>query len=369
MRIGIDGRELSGHPTGVGRYLSSLCERWASLPAAAGHNIVVYSPERLGSPPTNLTESPTGAHTIYRVLPGTAGTWWEQTTLADAANADHLDVFLGPGYSLPLRLTPPGVVTLHDISFIAHPEWFRRIEGFRRRWLTRRAVAIAETIITVSEFCRQELVRYLNLDPTRVRVVPNGVSAPFAGSDGSPNNPLVLYVGSLFNRRHLPTLITAFAKVVRRMPTAELIIIGPDRTHPHQDLASLATTEGVGERVTFRGYVADAELGTLYRRASVFAFLSEYEGFGMTPLEALAAGVPAVVGDTPVAREVYRSAARYVPVSDANMVATALLEVMTDKSIRQRLLSNAAPVLEQLTWSRTALATLDVLLTAAELHQ
>ena len=76
----------------------------------------------------------------------------------------------------------------------------------------------------------------------------------------------------------------------------------------------LATAKGVSERITFRGYVSDAELGTLYGRASVFAFLSEYEGFGMTPLEALAAGVPAVVGDTPVAREVYRSAARYVPV-------------------------------------------------------
>ena len=60
MRIGTDGRELSGHPTGVGRYLSSLCERRASLPAVEGHNIVVYSPERLGFPSTNLTESPTG---------------------------------------------------------------------------------------------------------------------------------------------------------------------------------------------------------------------------------------------------------------------------------------------------------------------
>jgi len=369
MRIGIDGRELSRHQTGVGRYVANLCERWASLPAAAGHTIVIYSPERIGSPPTNLRESPPGAQTIYRVVPGVAGTWWEQTALAHVANEDRLDVFFGPSYSLPLRLTPPSVVTLHDISFVAHPEWFRRGEGFRRRWFARRSAAIAETVITVSEFCRQELVHYLDLDPKRIRVIPNGVSEPFTASAVRSNDPLILYVGSLFNRRHLPTLITAFAKVVRRLPTAELIIIGPDRTHPHQDLMKLATANGVSERITFRGYVSDTELGTLYGRASVFAFLSEYEGFGMTPLEALAAGVPAVVGDTPVAREVYRSAARYVPVSDAKKVAATLLEVMTDKSVRQLLLSNAAPVLKQLTWSRAASTTLDVLLAAASLRQ
>ena len=369
MRIGVDGRELSGHPTGVGRYLASLCVQWASLPAGAGHDVVVYSPAPVDSPPTRPDDAAAGARTTYRVVPGTAGTWWEQTALAHAANGDQLDVFLGPGYSLPLRLAPPGVVTLHDISFVAHPEWFGWREGFRRRWLARRSAAVAETVITVSEFCRRELIRYLDLDPARVRVVHNGISAPGATADGGGMDPLVLYVGALFNRRHLPTLIAAFAQVAHRLPAAELVIIGPDRTYPRQDLAALAAAAGLGDRVTFRAYVAEAELAALYRRASVFAFLSEYEGFGMTPLEALAAGVPAVVGDTPVAREVYQSAARYVPVADADTVADALVEVMTDASVRQRLLANAEPLLRRLTWSRAATATLDVLAAAAERRQ
>ena len=115
----------------------------------------------------------------------------------------------------------------------------------------------------------------------------------------------MLYVGSIFNRRRLPDLIAAFARAAHDMPRARLVIAGADRSWPAQDLAAVAAAQGLGSRVELRHYVSDTELAALYARASVFAFLSEYEGFGLTPLEALASNVPIVVLDTPVAREVY----------------------------------------------------------------
>ena len=375
MRIGIDGRELSGARTGVGRYVANLCREWAA--DAAGREVLVYTPDAAAL--AGLAGPGRGARIEVRTVPGAPGIWWEQTALARAANADGLDVFFGPAYSIPLRLAAPAVVALHDISFAVHPEWFGWREGIRRRWLARRAAGRAARVVTVSEFARAEIVREFDLDPARVVRVYDGVETPAPAPSRldrrgavlaeatapAKASELVLFVGSIFNRRHLPTLISAFARVVRRRPDARLAIVGADRTHPGQDLPACAEAAGVADRVDLCGHVPDAELGALFRRARVFAFLSEYEGFGMTPLEALAAGVPAVVGDSEVAREVCGDAARYVPVDDAAVVAREIERLLDDDALRARLLARGAARLERFTWRRAAAEMLDVLEQAA----
>ena len=391
MRIGIDGRELSGARTGVGRYVANLCREWAA--DAPGREVLVYTPDAAGL--AGLVGAGRGARVEVRTVPGAPGTWWEQTALARAADADRVDVFFGPAYSIPLRLAAPAVVALHDISFAVHPEWFGWREGIRRRWLARRAANRAARVVTVSEFARAEIVREFDLDPARVVRVYDGVEAPAlplhdgraavpaddpltASADGqappgsesratgsAKASALVLFVGTLFNRRHLPTLIAAFARVVRGRPDARLAIVGADRTHPAQDLPACAEAAGVADRVDLCGHLPEAELGALFRRARVFAFLSEYEGFGMTPLEALAAGVPAVVGDSEVAREVCGDAARYVPVDDAAVVAREIERLLDDAALRTDLLARGAARLERFTWRRAAAEMLDVLEQAA----
>ena len=371
MRVGIDGRELTGARTGVGRYVACLCQEWAASPAAAGHEVLVYTPEDAVF--RDLRGSGPGARIEPRTVPGTPGFWWEQTALARAADADGLDVYFGPGYSIPLRLAAPAVVTLHDISFAVHPEWFGWREGARRRWLARRAASRAATVVTVSAFARAEIIREFDIEPARVAVVYDGVETP-GTAPVSPNGratapterpAIVLFVGSIFNRRHLPTLIEAFARVVRQCPDTRLAIVGADRTRPAQDLAGRADAAGVADRVDLCGHLPEAELAALYRRARVFAFLSEYEGFGMTPLEALAAGVPAVVGDTEVAREVCGDAVRFVPVDDASAVALEIARLLDDDALRADLLARGSARLERFTWQRTATETLSVLERAA----
>jgi glycosyltransferase involved in cell wall biosynthesis len=115
-----------------------------------------------------------------------------------------------------------------------------------------------------------------------------------------------------------------------------------------------------------RSYVSDAELADLYRRAAAFAFLSTYEGFGLTPLEALTAGVPIVVYDTPVAREVYADAALFVRTGDAEGVTRALRTLLTDDTARAQLQARAAALLPRYSWDRTAAATLDAITRAAQ---
>lgn len=364
MRIGIDGRELLEPRTGAGRVLAALCAEWMKLPVGR-HDFLVYSPAADGDvaalgPPLARARPAAFRH---RPVPGSAGTWWEQIRLPPAANRDALDVFFAPAYSAPLLLAAPSVVTMHDVSFAAHPEWFRWREGLRRRWLADCTMRRARAVITVSEFSRTEIVRWFDVPPDRIHVVRHGIDAAAARPERRRGLPLVLYVGSIFNRRHLPTLIRAFARVVREVPGAELAIVGTDRTWPRQNLAAAAA--GVGGRVTLHAYAPEAELAALYRRAQVFAFLSEYEGFGLPPLEALAAGVPAVVADTPVAREIYGDAATFVPHHDVPAIAEAIVTLLRDDARRAQARDRAAALVRTFSWERAARDTLAVLEQAA----
>ena len=352
--IGIDARELSGHPTGVGRYLQRLLGEWSRLSTACRWTL--YSPDaRLAVPP--------GLDAQVALVPGAGGTLWEQRALAVAVRADRPDVFFSPGYTAPLGIDVPLVVAIHDVSFAAHPEWFSWREGARRRFLARRAARKARAVLTISQFSRGEIERHLGVAPAKIRVVPLGVGLPARAADG-PRDPLVLYVGSIFNRRHLPALIDGFARVSSSHADLRLEIVGANRTHPPQDLRRLADATSGGDRIRLRDWVDDAELADLYSRASAFVFLSEYEGFGLTPLEALASGVPPVVLDTAVGREVLGEAAIFVPAPTADAVAGALRAALTGPD-RQRVAAASGAVLARYDWRRSAELTLAHLLEAA----
>src|SRR5207244_13194540 len=146
----------------------------------------------------------------------------------------------------------------------------------------------------------------------RIHVIPPGVAVPESPSPPVPTSPRVLFVGSIFNRRHVVDLIRAFAPIARAHRDASLDIVGDNRSYPREDLRATIDAQGVRDQVRWHEYVPDEALRALYAQARAFAFLSEYEGLGLTPLEALAAGVAPVLLDTPVARESCGSAAIYV---------------------------------------------------------
>jgi len=366
MRIGIDARELCGRATGVGRYLGGLLHAWAADGRASAHDFVLYAPEAIALPLD-------ARRFATRIVAGGAGTWWEQVSLPRAAAADHVDVWFAPAYTAPLRIGVPVVAAIHDVSFAAHPEWFRVREGARRRWLVRRTAHKAAAVITISEFSRREIVERLGVDDGRIHVVPPGVGAGGSGlgpsrltSTASPKPPAprpcrALYVGSIFNRRHVVDLIRAFAPIARARPDASLDIVGDNRTYPRIDVAATIAREELGDRVRWHEYLGDAELDGLYAQARAFAFLSEYEGLGLTPLEALAAGVPPVVLDTPVAREACGEAALYVPAIDLRAITRALESALFDDGARARILAAAPATLAKYSWPRAGRDTLAVI--------
>ena len=334
MRIAIDARELHGKPTGVGRFLGELLAAWKTLPAAQAHDFIQLMPE------------------------GTdRGTFWEQVDLPELVRRAQADVLFSPGYTGPLRPPAPMVVAIHDVSFAAHPEWFSWREGARRRTITRLAARAAARVITISEFSKREIIAYLSVETEKVSVVYPGVSSWVAGRGFTPR-PNVLFAGSIFNRRHVPELIEGFARLARRYPDVRLEIVGDNRTSPR---IALTSRDGIH----IRSYVPDEELRRLYAESAAFAFLSEYEGFGLTPLEALAAGLPLLLLDTPVAREICGDAAIYVKRADAALIEQALESLLFNDAERERILGAARSLLPRYSWTECARRVLHILVEAA----
>lgn len=375
MRIGIDARELCGRATGVGRYLGGLLREWAAGNGARAHEFVLYAPEPIALS-LDTRRIPT------RTIAGAGGTWWEQVQVPRAVATDHLDVWFAPAYTAPLRLPAPSVVAIHDLSFVAHPEWFRLREGARRRWLTSQSASRAAAVITISEFSKSELIERLDVPAGRIHVIPPGIGtggvglgAGGSGIVGAPGGSApsprprslvpspynVLFVGSIFNRRHVTDLIRAFAPVARAHSGASLDIVGDNRSYPREDVRATIAAEQIEAQVRCHEYVGEEQLAALYAAARAFAFLSEYEGLGLTPLEALAAGIPPVLLDTAVARESCGDAAVYVPVSDLPATTRALEAVLFDDRVRERILAAAPAQLAKYSWPRAASETLAVL--------
>ena len=355
MRVAIDARELCGRPTGVGRYLSGLLDAWATSARAQRHEWLLLSHAPIARPP----EWPVQA----AIVNGGGGTAWEQLSLPRALAAHRPDVVFSPGYTAPVTVATPLVLTIHDVSFFAHREWFSFREGTRRRLLTAWSARRARTVITDSQFSRGEIQRFIGINTSRIRVIPLGMNQPVA-DDRRTREPMVLFAGSIFARRRVDRLMAAFDAVIARVPDARLEIVGENRSD--LVLETVRRQSRHPDRIAIRSYVDEATLRDLYRRASVFAFLSEYEGFGLTPLEALAAGVPPVVLDTPIAREICDAAATYVSATATNdEVAAAIAELMTSETARRSVLAQAPSVLRRFDWTRTADDTLSVLEEAA----
>lgn len=370
MRVAVDVRELCGRPTGVGRYLTGLLEAWADNATAQRHQWTLYAHAR---PAVPERWDPT-----VRLVSGKGGTAWEQFSLPRALSAERPDVVFAPGYTAALTVAAPTVVTVHDVAFFAHPEWFSFREGTRRRVLTAWSARRARRVITDSEFSKSEIQRYIGIEAAKITSIPLGVHGPRVGSrlpapgsrlpdPGPRREPMVLYVGSIFERRRVDTLIEAFDLAAAQVPGATLEIAGENRTRrPRLDLDGLRARARHADRIHLRSYVDDSTLQSLYGRAAVLAFLSEYEGFGFTPLEALAAGVAPLVLDTPVARETCRNAARYIgPAATVAEVAQAIAELLTNDRERREIVERGASVLSRYDWDLTAAETLKVLEEAA----
>jgi glycosyltransferase involved in cell wall biosynthesis len=364
--VGVDGRELEGRPTGAGRYLRSLLRAWSR---EGSDRFLVYT--RDGAATDDVLRQP-GIE--ERPLPAASpGALWQEMRLAPAAERDGVDVFFSPAYVCPLRLRRPRVTAVHDLSFFSYPQDFTWLDALRRRVLVSASVARSAAVLGCSEFTCRELRGTFPEAASRVHHVPLGPDEdlpPAPPRDEARRRlglrgPLVLTVGSILNRRCMPELLHAFELLRARWPEARLEIVGDNRTHPRLDLARMRRELNLDGHVALSGFVTDAELAERYAAADVAVFLSEYEGFGLPALEAMARGVPVVVSDRPSLSEVFGEAAAVVPPRDPARVAAMLSAVLEQPARRLELVERGRALAARHSWQRTAALTRAALAEAA----
>ena len=309
MRLCLDGTPLLGRPTGVGRYVAGLVGGLTALPEPPDLRLAAFS-LRGTDPP-----APPGARWQYRRFPARVlQASWARTPLPPVEwLTGSLDVFHATNFVLPPTRRAAGVVSVHDLSFDRHADTVDA-NVLRYRTLVPRGLRHARAVLTLTEATAEEVrERYGHPHVVAVRPGVDPVwSQPQPAPEGLPSSYL-LFVGNLEPRKNLPVLVEAVRRMADPPP---LVLAGPAGWGP-----SLDTT---GIEVVRTGYLSDAQLRSVVAHASVMAFPSRHEGFGLPPLEAFACGVPAVVSDLPVLREVLGDLATYVPVGDADALADAL---------------------------------------------
>ncbi len=367
MLIGIDARELQGRPTGTGRYLRSLLRAWTHV--AQDRFVLYFSGPAPAGP---LTHHPCVARRVLGTRPA-RGLWWQEFVLPPVVRADRPDVFFSPAYTCPLRLDAPRVTAVHDLSFFSFPEDFSLREGLRRRLLVSASLRASRLVLSCSEFTRREIAgRFPDL-AERVLHIPLGADDDLAPAP-DPSvartrlgiaGPMLLTVGSIFNRRRLPVLLRAVARLVRRRPGLVLDVVGENRTHPQLDLQALVHRLDLTRHVRLSGFVSEDGLADRYAAADAAVFLSEYEGFGLPALEAAARGVPLVTSGKPSLGEIFGEAALLVDPQDPDAIARALDRVLGEAPLRARLVEAGRALAARHSWAETAARTREALLGAA----
>ncbi len=350
VTIAIDGRPLSGPAGGVRRYITEL---WRAM----GHVDPDLTGVALGGDPVSARAAGLQHARVRSLLSTNLG--WSALALPRAARRLRADVFHAPAYTAPLWGARPLVLTIHDVSYARHPEWYPHASGALRQAFYRRSAQRADRIITDSTFSRDEIVAAYGIDAAKMSVVPLGVSADFRPASTVAREPVILHVGDLHTRRNLRLLVEVVAGLSQSIPGLTLVLVGTDRGEG-ASLTALARSLKASDVLHLVGAVRESELCAWYQRAAVLAYPSRYEGFGLPVVEAMACGAPVVASRGSSLTEVVGDAGVLVDPDDREAWARALRDVIEQPDhaadLSRRGLSRAAGY----TWGATAALTADV---------
>ncbi|HTQ55414.1 MAG TPA: glycosyltransferase family 1 protein [Bryobacteraceae bacterium] len=282
-------------------------------------------------------------------------------------------------YTAPLACPVPVVVSVHDVSYLVHPEYFPRSRALQLRLTVARTIRSATRILTGSDFSRDSIIdAYGEACAGKIVVVPNAAASglrPISRENAAASvgqrfgivAPFVLSVGDLQPRKNQIGLIRAFAQLVRAYPQLahNLVLAGKD-TWFSPKVRDAARHSGVADRIQFAGFVSDEDLLHLYNACDLFVFPSFYEGFGLPVLEAMACGRAVCCSRTSAMPEVADGAGiMFDPYSSSEMVR-AMADLLRDAELRARMERLGLQRAARFNWRATAEKTLEVYREVAE---
>ena len=366
LRVGIDGRAFTSPAAGIRRYVSELARALLSIDPSL--DLVA-----LGGARDSL---PTGMRHVGEGWSPPTNLGWAAVGLPRAARRAAVDLIHAPAYTAPLHAAVPTVLTIHDVSYERHPEWYPYRRDWARRAFYRWSARAAAHVLTVSEFSRGEITAAYGIAPDRITVAPLGAGDAFGGGASfrgplppGVEAPFLLHVGDLHERRNLSVVVRGLIEARRRLtvPRLSLVLAGIDRDVGSR-LASDAAERGAPDAIVRLGAVTEPALRALYHAATALVYPSRYEGFGLPLVEAMAVGTPVLASRAASIPEVIGEAGVLLDPDDPGRWADAIVGVVTDAVLRARLRTDGLARAAMFTWQRTARITLDVYQRVAEAY-
>lgn len=365
MIIGIDGNEANVQSSvGTSVYTHELLHYFATQ-ASDETQFIIYLRE-----PRMKTLPKPSAYFSYRIVP--AKKFWRDIYFPLYLYMhQEIDVLFSPAHYTPRYCPVPIVVAIHDLAYEYFPHEFLKKDLFKLRNWTQHAVKQARAIIAVSKSSRKDISKFYNIPKNKITTVYNGFktytevakkrsTAEVLNTYHVKKNDYILYVGTLQPRKNITTLIHSFEKLHRLRPHTHLIIAGK-KGWLYDEFFTITQNLEISHIVHFPGFVPDEELVHLYKGAGVYVLPSLYEGFGIPVAEAMYLGCPVIVSHNSSLPEVGGDAALYIDPHNEKELTAALLKVMGNEPLRQKMIKAGKQQVAQFSMKKMASETLDVI--------
>ena len=361
----LDARTVTPHFPGIGRYVANLAPALAAQLDAQEHLLILHAPQ--AQPQLASISSPQVRLFATGISPFALQQQWAIPRLL--RQIGPVDLYHSTYLQMPYGLRMPAVLTFYDLIPLQHPETVSRRARLFFQLLLTMALASASQVVSISEAARHDLLARFKVAPERVTTTPLAADARFRtqSAEGiarvraaySLPEEMVLYVGINKPHKNLVRLVQAFAHLRRQGSGAVLVLAGPwDERYP--EVKSEIKALGLGDCVRILGRVEDDDLPALYAAATVFVLPSQYEGFGLPVLEAMACGTAVACSNTSSLPEIAGGAALTFDPFDVGALAQAQQRLLGDASLRHDMVQAGMAQAARFSWANTARATLAV---------
>ena len=361
MRFSVDAHAIGCHLTGNEVYIRNLLHEFARLDE--GNELIAYV-SKPGAEATlpNRIQTRRVSEDPYKRL----GLDLPRHLRHDRPDLLHVQ------YTGPLSSSVPLVVSVHDVSYLEHPQYFTRFRSMQLKLTVRRTLKRAARVLTPSEFSKRAILKHYGIAEDKVIVVPNAVESQFRPIEREVARnavqrkfglarPFVLTVGDLQPRKNHLGLLKAFEDLVQAEPQLQhdLVFVGKE-TWYSRELHRAVQHSSIRDRVRFTGFVDDVDLVQFYGACDLFVFPSFYEGFGLPILEAMACGRAVACSRLTAMPEVANAAGILFDPASKNEIARAMLDVLLDPQLRARLERLGIQRAASFSWEKAATQTLQV---------
>lgn len=271
------------------------------------------------------------------------------------------DVFLTLTHYGPRFSRIPTIVSVMDLSYLHYPQTFKKNDLYQLTKWTEYSVKKAKKVITISNSSKNDIIKYYKVRPEKVKVVHLGLknlsmNAPSEKDlkEFGVNQKFILFVGTLQPRKNISRLIEAFSRLPKEISSDHQLVIIGKKGWLYEDILSAPEKYNVKDKVVFLDYISDEDLPNFYRKAEVFVLPSLYEGFGLPVLEAMRYGCPVITSNVSSLPEAGGDAAQYFEPEDVDDIKKSIEKVLTDRSLREKMIERGREHYKKFTWEKAA---------------